>query len=226
MIVSISQPTLFPWLGYFDMIKKSDTFVFLDNVKFQKRSWHMRNQLKVTSKDHEQPTWIRIPTKNKTSNELIMNVALDNDHNWKKTHLKTFEFNYGINIEQIPFLQKLYKKEWTCLSDFNIEFITECCKYLGINTKLKKASELSVDGKKSNLILNICKKVGATKYLANHGSKQYLEKDREIFQNAKIDLEYHDYQHPHYKQRGINFIEKLSILDLLFNKFDKSKEFI
>ena len=82
-----------------------------DYVKFQKRSWHMRNQLKVTSKDHEQPTWIRIPTKNKTSNELIMNVALDNDHNWKKTHLKTFEFNYGINIEQIPFLQKLYKKE-------------------------------------------------------------------------------------------------------------------
>ena len=38
MIISISQPTLFPWLGYFDMIDKSDIFVFLDNVKFEKKT--------------------------------------------------------------------------------------------------------------------------------------------------------------------------------------------
>jgi len=62
MIVSISQPTLFPWLGYYNIIKKSDVFVFLDNIKFEKRSWQMRNKLKSISSGAELETWIRIPT--------------------------------------------------------------------------------------------------------------------------------------------------------------------
>ncbi len=39
------QPTYLPWPGYFDLILKSDYFIFLDNVKFEKSSWQTRNQI-------------------------------------------------------------------------------------------------------------------------------------------------------------------------------------
>ena len=94
MIVSISQPTLFPWIGYFNIIKNSDFFVFLDNVKFEKRSWQMRNKLKAVSKEGESEVWIRIPTTLKTSDTLIKDVLIDNNQNWKEKHLKAFKSHF------------------------------------------------------------------------------------------------------------------------------------
>ena len=43
----ISQPTFFPWLGYFDLIDQSETVVFLDDVNFTKQSWQHRNYFKT-----------------------------------------------------------------------------------------------------------------------------------------------------------------------------------
>ena len=45
MIISIHQPAYLPWLGYFDKINKSDLFVFLDTVQFQKNSFQNRNMI-------------------------------------------------------------------------------------------------------------------------------------------------------------------------------------
>ena len=42
----ISQPTFFPWIGYFDMISIVDKLVILDDVRFNYQSWQHRNQFK------------------------------------------------------------------------------------------------------------------------------------------------------------------------------------
>jgi len=223
MIIAISQPTTFPWLGYFDIIKKSDVFVFLDNVKFEKRSWQMRNKLKMGTKNKESEIWIGIPTRLEKTNTLIKDVLIDNNQDWKKKHLYTFLSLYGKKYQEISFLQEMYEEEWDKLAEFNIEFIKKCSKYLGINTKMEKASEMSIDQKKSQLLLNICKKFNATEYLTTIGSKVYLENDKKIFDDANIKITYHEYRHPVYKQKGKKFLEKLSVLDLLFNEKEKAK---
>jgi hypothetical protein len=225
MIVSISQPTLFPWIGYFDIIKQSDVFIFLDNVKFEKRSWQMRNKLKIILNDQEKEAWIKIPTMLDKSDTEIRNVLIDNSQNWKKNHQTTFQTTYGKKFGKIKFINQIYEKDWEKISDFNIEFIKKCCDFLRINTKILKASKMHTTGKKSNLLLDICKKTSATKYLSTIGAKEYLEKDKKIFEQEEIEIIYHNFIHPNYKQKGNQFIKNLSILDLIFNEEENSYKF-
>lgn len=226
MIVSISQPTLFPWIGYFNLIKNSDIFVFLDNVKFEKRSWQMRNRIKRISKEDEGGVWIRIPTRLDKSETLIKDVLIDNTQKWREQHITAFKNHYGNSFDGIDFLKEIYSKKFDKLAEFNIEFITQCCRFLDIKTKLIKATDLQVYGKRSFLLLDICKSLGATEYLTTIGAKDYLKNDQNIFEKENINISYHEYKHHTYRQRGKTFIENLSVLDLLFNEMDNSKQFI
>ena len=45
--IAIMQPTYLPWAGYFSLMKKVDTFVFLDSVQFERRSWQQRNRIRT-----------------------------------------------------------------------------------------------------------------------------------------------------------------------------------
>ena len=220
MKLSISQPTLFPWLGFFSIIKNSDAFVFLDNVKFEKRGWQMRNRLKTITDENE--LWINIPTTLDKSSTLITDVIIDNSQKWQKKHLSTFQRLYGDSYHEIKFLKEFYDQKWEKLNEFNIEFITKCCNFLKIDTPLYRASKFNVDGKKSELLLNICKKFNATEYISTIGSKEYL--DEELFKQANIPIIYYEYEHPTYKQKGKIFLEKMSILDLLFNEKNNSSK--
>ena len=186
----------------------------------------MRNRLKIGSKIVESEIWIRIPTKSSKTNTLIKDVLIDNSQDWKQKHLDIFQTNYGKEYKKIPFLEKLYQQDWDKIGDFNIKFITECCQFLEIPTQLVLASDLQVQGKKSHLVLDICKQLNANELLANSGSKDYLEKDKEIFGKEDIKLSYHDYKQPRYQQKGKIFLEHLSVLDLLFSELENSKNFI
>ena len=39
------QPSFLPWLGYFDLIKKSSIFIFYDHVQYDKNGWRNRNRI-------------------------------------------------------------------------------------------------------------------------------------------------------------------------------------
>ena len=63
-------------------------------------------------------------------------------------------------------------------------------KYLGIETKIFRASEQNVEGSKSKLLVNICKKFSATEYLSTVGAKDYLEKDFTPIGDMRASKEY------------------------------------
>jgi hypothetical protein len=55
--IAILQSNYIPWKGYFDVIKKSDLFIFHDDLQYTKGDWRNRNKIK-TSNGLE---WLTIP---------------------------------------------------------------------------------------------------------------------------------------------------------------------
>ena len=227
MIIAISQPTLYPWIGYFNIIGKSDTFVFLDNAQLNRRSWQTRNKIKNSTSAGESEIWLNIPIKKSDLSTTIREAIIDNTKDWRKKHLASLKACYGKNVDEIEWLEKLFSTEWNSLADFNIEFIKKCCEYLEISTKFFLSSEIGIKGVRAQWLVDICKNFGADVYLTTAGAREmYLEKESHVFEKENISIQYHDYLHPEYKQRGNNFVSHLSILDLILNlKTDAKKYF-
>ena len=82
--IAIMQPTYLPWLGYFDLIDRSDILVFLDSVQFDKRSWQQRNRIKTPN--GELMLTVPVLTKGKFD-QKICDVMIDQSQNFEKKHL-------------------------------------------------------------------------------------------------------------------------------------------
>lgn len=47
MILSGHQPGYLPFIGLFHKIAISDTFIFVDGVQLEKKSWQTRNRIRT-----------------------------------------------------------------------------------------------------------------------------------------------------------------------------------
>ena len=108
-------------------------------------------------------------------------------------------------------------KKWEKLIDLNIFFYKYILELLDKDMKIVMASDFNLQGQKSDLVLDMCIKLKATKYIFGGEGQNYA--DKESFRNANIDLIFQDYKHPIYLQKGNkkNFMSHLSILDLIMN---------
>jgi len=219
MIVAIHQPNFLPWIGYFYKMYKSDIFVFLDNVQFSKNSY--QNRVKIKTSQGAQ--WLTLPVFHKFG-QLTKDVRINNNEKWKEKHLKTIELNY----KKAPYFNQIYNllvkvytnNKWELMTDFNIELITAICNFLDIKTKTIRASSLNTSGSATELLIDIVKKVGGDIYLSGKGGMKYQDENR--FKEENITLIYTNFKHPVYPQLWGEFIEGLSIIDLLFNCGEES----
>lgn len=217
MICAIMQPTYIPWLGYFNMINKSDVFVFLDNVQIEKRSWQVRNRIKGFNGE----IMLTIPT-GSGSRALICEADIDNTQKWQDRHLNTIYHNYCkayAFTEVFPIINEIYSVTYNKLSEFNINLIKIICKYIGITKEFILSSELGITGIKDELLVNVCREIGADSYLSARGSSVYINRDKlgGLFSENNINLFYFDYDHPVYPQLFGEFIPYMGVYDLLLN---------
>ena len=92
---------------------------------------------------------------------------------------------------------------------------------LNLTTHTVNSSTIKKSLGRSQRLLDICKHLDASCYVSGMSGKEYL--DEEIFQDSGIKIIYENFQHPTYKQIHGNFIENISILDLLFNEGENSQ---
>ena len=210
------QPTFLPWLGYFALIQSVDKFGFLDVVQFESRSWQQRNRILINN----HPTWLTIPTSLPQGRETPINQVLINREHYsgesiqetlRHAYRKKPGFDY---VEKNLF--KILLTPPTHLSRLNITLIKEIALALKIDSTFICAGDLNVSGRKADLLLNICKELGASTYVSPIGSKVYLE-TYEGFISSGINLEYQEFDHPVYSQGSKDFISHLSIVDAICN---------
>lgn len=223
MKVVIMQPTYLPWMGYFDLVDQSDIFVFLDHVQFVRRSWQQRNKIKTPKKW----IWLTVPII-RDSAKRIFEVRINNSQNWYKEHCESIRKSYARASyfkKYFKFFEETYNADWEYLVDLNIHVIKGVTKQLNIKKDFIKSSDMGIEGKKTDLLVNICKKLNADIYLSPLGSARYIEENN-LFKREGIKLEYQHFEHPIYKQLWGDFIPHMSVIDLLFNEGDKSLDII
>ena len=221
--IAISQPTFMPWVGYFDLIDQSETYVFLDDVEFSKQSWQQRNRIPC-----EGDNWITMPIAKKSSHIKLNELALGTDvractkliNKVKNVYSKEKYFKlYFDEIESILFVGMQNK---ISLSELNIRLIKLFLKILDISTTLVKSSDLKLKGKRSEKLINIANYFDIANYISPPGSAEYLIEDFEIFNTSNISIWLHQYEpYPYLKD---NWIPYMSILDLIFRFGPDSKE--
>lgn len=218
MIIAIHQPAYLPWLGYLARIASVDVFVFLDTVQFEKNSFTNRNKIKSATG----PVWLTVPVKQKGHlDKTLRDLEIDESVDWRTKHLRTIEQNYRrapLFSQHKEQLELLIERESHFLADLCFKQLAFWMKVLKINTQVLKASDLSVDGSKSELVLNICKSLNASAYLSGPLGKGYL--DEQSFADAGISLAFQNYQHPSYPQLYGDFLAGMSVLDYWMNTQD------
>ena len=216
MVVSIHQPQYMPWLPYFSKIARADTFVFLDNVQFQKNGLHNRNELKNSNGRF----WLTVPVSAHLGDKL--NEVKTINTGWSKKHIKSIYLNYGKSTNYTFFtnhIQNILEKNFENIVDLNIKIVEIICReYFNIDTTIIRQSDIDVEGEKSELILNICKKLNANTYVSGLGGESYLKES--AFNKHKIDITYlknvlpRDYPQLYPK---CGFINNISALDFILN---------
>lgn len=220
MTVAIHQPHYFPWLGLLDKMAKSDQFILLDEVQLTDKSNMFRNKF-LAKNGREKYLTVCFEKKDYMSKKFS-EVALNRSVNWQKDHINFLKDNYKKSdyFEEIyQEIECIFTKEYSTLCEVAVDSLLCVKKIFDIRTPIILQSELQydTDAKKNEMVLSLCKAVGASSYLSGNGAKKYMDIKR--FEEEGVEVHYQVFTYPIYSQIGSPevFVPNLSSLDLLFN---------
>lgn len=212
-ICAIHQPNFFPWMGYFDKIKKADVFVFLDDIQNQKTGSGNLNRTQINY--YGKKKYFTCPIKRGSGLASINEIEFS-DMGWRSSFLNVVK-NYYAKSKNFDstynFIQDLvYFHEDQFLSNFNRHIIKALCLKLGLETKFISKSDLNIKSQSTQMLVDICKAVGAETYLCGSGASGY--QDDELFKIRGIELKYQKYEPRPYGVEN-DFLPGLSVIDYL-----------
>lgn len=229
MKLSVMQPYFLPYLGYWQLIASTDTFIIYDDVNFMKGGWINRNRYLY----HGEAKYFNINMAGASSNKKINEVGLlksDRYHPGKKL-LSTLQMAYQkapMYREVLPLLEEIILYEEENLARFLEHSIRTVCRHLEIPTRILVSS--GIQGKDPTLsreqkLMELCRLTGSDTYINAIGGKELYTK--EAFNAAGLKLFFIRMNPVTYPQFGQPFVPGLSIVDvLMFNPKEKVQEML
>lgn len=218
MKLGIMQPYLFPYIGYFQLIKVVDKYIVSDDLHYIKHGWINRNYILVNN----EKKMFTIKLKKASSNKLINEIEILDDF---KDWLKTIQLNYSkapYYKEIYDLLKRIINYDNRVLSEFIINSLREILQYLQIKTPILKESQLNKNHnlKGQDEVIELCHIMGANCYINAIGGQELYNKTN--FNAHGIELNFIKTELVPYKQFRNEFIPSLSILDIMmFNSVDE-----
>src|SRR5712691_13506913 len=97
--VAVLQPGYLPWLGFFDQMRRSDVFIYYDDVQFDKHGWRNRNRVKSPAGPH----WLSVPVLHHGLGwPRIVDTLIDTKTRWARKHVGTLRQFYA----KAPYLKR------------------------------------------------------------------------------------------------------------------------
>ena len=223
--VCITQSNYIPWKGFFDSINIVDEIILYDDMQYTKRDWRNRNKIKT----QQGAAWLTIPVEVKGKYFQKINETKINDKEWNLQHWRTIVQNYSkadfFNGYK-DFFEQLYLGCTTDnLSEINYRFLKAIGDLLEIKTTFKWSHDFQLLEGKTERLVDLCKKVGATEYYSGPAAKNYI--DEAAFENEGIKVCYFDFTgYPPYRQLNGDFTHEVSVIDLLFNEGPNAKKYM
>lgn len=213
------QPYFFPYLGYYDLINRTDRWIVFDVVKYQPRSWMNRNRIL-----HPAGGWqyVNVPVSKHTGNGAIKDAQiLDANAAHNKIRGQIAHYRQG----GAPYFTAVTALIDDCflglqgrlLRDLNVRSLELVCNYLGIAFNHTNLSGMTIDmpaiQHPGQWALEIASTLGADAYLNPPGG-------RDIFRFCEweergIQLGFTDPVSFTYPTGRYPFVEHLSIIDVL-----------
>lgn len=216
MIIAGHQPTYLPYLGFFDKMSKSDIFMILDDVQFNRKDFQHRNRIRIP----EGWKWLTVPILKEGRipiNEILVNnQKINGKPVWSDTHFRIIDLNYNKTPYYESYIgdfSKIYSKKYTHLVDLNMSIIQYLINAFEIDIELVYSSKLGFTTTSSQKIADIVNSLGGDTYLSGVGGLDYL--DESVFKEIKV--EYQQFEHPVYTQRHAGFEKNMGAIDALFN---------
>ena len=216
MKIAIMQPYFLPYLGYFQLISCVELFVICDNFQYTRHGWINRNRYLQDGKD----AIFSVPIKGDSQSKYICERQVAPEFEAPKilnllrnAYKKSPHFDVTIDL-----VERILSYPDKNLFNFVANSIAQTCAHLGINLKMGKTSEVSIDHslKKEDRALALCSALGADVYVNSIGGKELYSKQN--FSDRNIDLKFLQTDPIIYKQFDGEFIPSLSIVDvMMFN---------
>lgn len=224
-ILSGHQPTYLPWLGLFHKASLADIWIFEDFTQYQVKDWYNRNYIKTPNGK----IFLTVPVDLREGSIIpIKDVKISSGVNWAEDHWKKIKFNYSkakYFKDYAGFFEEIYlNKKWNYLVDISRNMLDFFFSVFQINVDFKVGSEQNYQHKKSDLNLEMCLKHNAQICVFGANGSDYVIK--EDFEKHNVKFYFQNYNHPVYPQRYGEFISHLSVIDLLFNCGQDSKNII
>ncbi len=226
MRACIHQPNFLPYLGIFNKIKQSDIYVVYDVAQYVRDRFDNRNQIKGPAG----PIWLTVPLQVKDSFlKRFFEVKLPDDPHWKKKHLRTIEHTYSRAAHfktYFPPFAGIYEGPHATLADISVAIIEFLLKEFRIGTRVVRTTAMDLDSslQSTEMIVQILKKLGVTRYLAGASGKKYMDMDLLAKEGIQVDFQHYD--HPIYRQMYGAFVPNLAAIDLLFNEGENAGNLI
>jgi hypothetical protein len=215
-ILSSIQSSFLPWFGYFGMIKQASKFVILDDVQFDKNGWRNRNR--INNDGNYQ--WITVPVRlGKKLGPKINEIEIDYSQKWIPRILGSIENSYRRSPHYSYFasiIETAINKKPVTLHALNYELINRIVLELEIHTKIELSSEIASSSDRNQRLVDLARYCECSIYLSGQAASSYL--NVESFNKAGIQVLWYEFDELlQYPQQSMNFLTKLSIIDLLMN---------
>lgn len=216
------QPGYLPPIGFFQKMMRSDIFLVADDLQYTRTA----NLSRTRVKNIDGASWLTVPVLSKGRPfQKISRVQIDNHENWRHKHFRTLEMNYQnapYYYRYIDTLIEIYRKQGHYLSELNLTLLRMIKTELFLDAQLIKSSEMPYMKNINERLIAIMEKLGCRTYIVEDHYRQFV--DIALFQKFNFTVEFIQPQPPVYYQQFGGFIPDLSIIDLLFNEGEMSRE--